>query len=86
MYLKALIYLAYASCTLTVSENYSQIVQDMLALVFSVNEVDPSLFGWNFTLCCDTKLVVSNFGYKKGISKMAANIPKAEFGNIIVKL
>ena len=65
--------IAYTSRTLTASErNYSQLEKEALSLVFGVQKFHQFLYGRDFTLCTDHKLLTTILGPKKGIPPIAA--------------
>ena len=65
--------IACASKTLTASErNYSQLEKEALSLVFGVQNFHQFLYGHDFTLCTNHKLLTTIFDPKKGIPPIAA--------------
>ena len=65
--------IAYASCTLSVSErNYAQLEREALSLVFGIKKFHPYLFGREFQLLTDHKPLTTILGPKTGIPSLAA--------------
>ena len=65
--------IAYASCTLSKPEqNYSQIEQEGLSLVFGVKKFHSYLYGRRFTMYTDHKPLQTLFNPNKSISTMVS--------------